>query len=142
MKKNNIKLYLDYIPYIILCVSTFTLIWTISTTNILLVRRHYLGLILLPIVAILFYKKHLFGVLSLGLTLVVGLIGFISYSPSITTFSFGFGNASDWSVDIIKFQPIFLLWLIIHFLLSGRYYVGILSKKYWLNFRDAKHDKI
>ncbi len=77
MKKKNIKVYFDYIPFIILIVSACTLIWTISTTDILLAWKHYLGLILRPIVAFLFYKKHLLGVLSLGLTLIVGLIGFI-----------------------------------------------------------------
>lgn len=135
MKKNKIKVYLDYIPFIILCISACVLIWTISTTDILLVWKHYLGLILLPIIAFLLYKKHHWGVLSLGLILVAGLLGLVSFSPSIRTDTFSFGSSHDWSANIIRFQPIFLLWIIIHFILSGRYYVGILSKKYWLTLR-------
>ena len=134
--KKNIKLYLDYIPFIILCVSAVKLLWTISTSDIIMTWEHYVGLLSLLIIFVLFYKRHFFGVLSLGLILLIGLIGFLSFSPSLTSITFGFGNNRDWSVDIIRFQPVFLFWIVIHFIFSGRYYVGILSKKFRQEMRN------
>lgn len=137
MEKKQIKTYLDYLPFFALVISAFVLLWTIATTDIVLVWKHYLGLVMLPIIVYLFYKRHLFGVLALAFTLFMGLLGLISYSPAITITSFGFGNNQDWSIDVIRFQPIFLLWLFIHFLISGRYYTGIASKKYWQEVKEG-----
>ena len=138
MKKNKIKVLLDYLPLVILIVSACILIWTIATTDIVLVWKHYVGLISIPIISFLFYKRHLFDVLSLGITLVLGMIGIISFSPAISITTFGLGNSLDWSITLLRFQPIFLLWALIHFILSGRYYFGILSKKYWQAVKDGK----
>jgi hypothetical protein len=128
--KNNLKKYLDYIPLIILLISAVILIWTVATSDILLVWKHYIGLTFLVITPVLFYLRHLYGVLFLGLTLFVGLLGLLSFSPAITTTSFGLGNSEE-GITLLRFQPIFLLWIVIYFVISGRYFVGIASKKYW-----------
>lgn len=132
MTKNKIKKLLDFIPLIILTVYAFIMLWTVSTTNIVLQDEHYVGLTLLVITVGLFIMRHKLGVLSLGLTLLLGLFKVISYSAVITFHSFG-GSVNGHSSPEIKIQAIFLLWLFIHFIVSGRHYVGIATKKYWQN---------
>ena len=132
------KKLLDYIPFLILVVSTIILSIRVSNSEILLVWQHYTGIIFLLVNAIVFYIRHLFGVLFLGFTLLIGLIGLLSYSPAITTTSFGFGSGEDGSITLLRFQPIFLLWLTIYFIVSGGYFVGIASSKYWQEVRNKE----
>jgi hypothetical protein len=113
-----------------LTVYTIILIWTVATTNIIFSYEHYIGLTLLVVLAVLLIKQHRLGVLSLGLTLLLGLFKVLSYSAVITFHSFG-GSINGHSSPEIKIQAIFLLWLIIHFVVSGRHYIGIATKKYW-----------
>ena len=130
MTKEKIKYYLDFIPLIILTVYVIILVWTVSTTNIIFSYKHYIGLTLFIITAYLLFKQHKLGVLILGLTLVLGLFKVLSYSPVIIFHSFG-GSINGYSSPEIKIQFIFLLWLFIHFIVSGRHYIGIMTKKYW-----------
>ena len=134
----KIKIYLDYLPLIILLTSAVILIWTVSASDIAFVRRHYIGLIFLTITTTLFFIRHLFGVLFLGFTLILGLFGILSFSPAITTTYFGFGN-SDNGITLLIFQPIFLLWIVIYFIVSGRHFVGIVTRKYWVEVKNKKH---
>ena len=131
MTKYQIKNLLDFIPLIILTIYSVVLIWTVATTDITFSYEHYIGLTLLVITEGLLIKRHKLGVLSLGLTLVLGLFKVLSYSAVITFHSFG-GSINGQSSPEIRIQPIFLIWLLIHFIISGRHYVGIVTKKYWL----------
>ena len=99
-------------------------------SDIGLLWKHILGLILLPINYLLFFWRHKVGVLALGLTLLLGLISLLSYSPVITTTTLS-KEVGDGKLPFFYGQLIFLLWIIIHFILSGRHYVGIVTKKYW-----------
>ena len=133
--RNRIKIYLDYLPLIILLISVVVLIWTVSTSEIVLAGKHYIGLVFLAIAIVLFYIRHLYGVLFVGFTLIVGLVGLLSYSPAITTYSIGTGNVEN-GVTLLRIQPIFLVWLVIFFVVSGRHFVGIASRKYWNEVRN------
>jgi hypothetical protein len=82
------------------------------------------------ITAGLFIIRHKIGVLSLGLTLILGLFKLLSYSAVMTFYSFG-GSLNGQSSGELKIQPIFLLWLLIYFIISGRHFVGIFTKEYW-----------
>ena len=129
---SSLRKYLDYIPLACLLVSAIILLWDVNQANVVLVWKHYVGLFLLLIVIVLVFIKHVFGMLSLGLTVLLGVIGLLSYSPAISVTTFyhsGFGV----NIPLLRFQPVFLIWATIHFVLSGRYYVGVLSKKYWQN---------
>lgn len=138
MTKEKQKYYLDFVPIVILTIYTIILIWTVATTNIIFSYEHYIGLTLLVITAGLFVKYHKLGVLSLGLTLFLGLFKVLSYSAMITYHSYG-GSINGYSSPEIRIQTIFLLWLIIHFVVSGRHYIGIASKKYWQDlFQEIK----
>jgi hypothetical protein len=130
MTKNKIKNLLDFIPLIALTIYAIVLIWTVATTNIIFSYEHYIGLTLLVITAGLFIKRHKLGVLLLGFTMLLGLFKVLSYSAVITFNSFG-GSLNGHSSPEIKIQAIFILWLLIHLIVSGRHYIGIATKKYW-----------
>jgi hypothetical protein len=78
MTKVKIKNLLDFVPLIILTFYAIILLWTVSTTNIVLQSEHYIGLTLLVITTGLFLVRHKLGVLSLGLTLLLGLFKVLS----------------------------------------------------------------
>ncbi len=120
--------YLDYIPLIILFISSIVLLVKVVNQDYSLWWKNYIGFLMLAIIILTFVFKHQVGVLMLGLTLFLGLFNLITFNPLNETFSTGIGN-----VTLFKGNPIFLLWLIIYFVLSGRYYVGILTKAYWQN---------
>ena len=136
MTRNQFKNYLDFIPLIILTVSAGILSWTVASNEIVFLWKHILGLSFIPIIILAFRWQHKIGVLTLGLTLLIGLLGLISYSPAVTTTTGTIGKDADSQIPIFYGQPIFLLWLLIHLLVSGRHYVGILTKKYWQDLFD------
>jgi hypothetical protein len=131
MTKNKIKNFLDFAPLMILTISAIVLVWTIVTTDTVFMWKHIVGLIFLPIIFLAFRWRHKIGVLVLGLTLFIGLLSLLSYSHAVTTSTLTIGKSADSQIPIFYGQPIFLLWLLIHFVVSGRHYVGIVTKKYW-----------
>ena len=133
LDKKKIKYYLDFAPLIILTISAAILIWTVSTTDTALSWKHIVGLILLPLNYFLFFKNHKVGVVALGLTLLIGMVSLLSFSPRISTSTISIGKNSDFLIPVFYGQSIFLLWLIIHFVISARHYFGILTRHYWKN---------
>jgi len=133
----KIRVYLDFIPLLILFISAAFLVRAAATSEILLQKRHYVGLIFLVLTTTLFFVRRLFGVLFLGLTLLLGLIGVLSYSPGIITTSFGFGDGEN-GVTLVRFQPIFLLWIVVYFTVSWRHIVGIGTRKYWNEVKNKE----
>jgi len=131
MTKDKIRNLLDFIPLIILTISAIFLIWTVFTTDSGFLWKHFVGLCFLPLNYLAFWWRHKVGVIALGLTLIVGLLSLLSYSHSVTTSTWTIGKSEDSQIPIFYGQPIFLLWLLIHFILSGRHYVAIATKKYW-----------
>ena len=132
MTKDKLNKLLDFIPILILTVSVIYVIWVRINEEILLTWRHWFAIILLPINYFLFRKNHQLGVLLLGLSLIIGLTGITQYSPGVSTYSVYW---TPFGVKILVFygQPIFLLWLTIHFIISNRYYFAIATKRYWMN---------
>jgi hypothetical protein len=136
MKRIKFKLVLDYIPLFILSTCALRLLWLDISGEIgFLLWKHILGLVLLPIVYYLFYRNHKLGVLGLGTIIIIGLFGFISYSPAISISTL-YWSPSDIDIPFFYGQPIFVLWLTIHLILSFRYYIGIATRKYWQNFNE------
>ncbi len=78
-----------------------------------------------------FWWRHKVGVLTLGLTLLTGLLNLLSYNHAVTTSKWTIGKDADSQIPIFYGQPIFLLWLLVHFIVSGRHYIGIFTKKFW-----------
>jgi hypothetical protein len=132
MAKDKIRDLLDFVPLIILTVSALIMLWTVSTSDIVLQNEHYVGLTLLVITSFLFIKRHKLGVLSLALILFLGFFKILSYSAVTTFHSFG-GSINGHSTPEFKIQGIFILWLLIHFIVSGRHYIGIATKQYWVD---------
>ena len=140
MTKEKIKYLLDFVPLIILIVYAIILVWTVIDLDTGFLWKHIVGLIFLPINYFLFRWRHKVGVIGLGLTLLIGLLGLLSYSHSIAITKCWVG-LGDTSIPVFYGQPIFLLWLLIHFIVSGRHYVGIMTKKYWQELFDKSFTK-
>lgn len=132
MKREKVKQYLDYIPLLFLLIEVVLLIADVITTEYLISRPHYLGFFFLVLVFCLFYWKHKAGVLALAFTLFLGVLGFISFDIAIATMTIG---KSTNSVNL-QFQPIFVLWILLHVIISRRHYFGIASKKYWTELKE------
>jgi hypothetical protein len=77
-----------------------------------------------------FFRNHKIGVVTLGVVLLTGLIGLLSFSAAITISTHSVGIDGVY-VPLFIGQPVFLLWFLIHLVISGRYYFGIGTKKYW-----------
>ena len=131
MTKEKIKNLLDFIPLFIIIIYAIILVWTVATSDAAFSWKHIVGLIILPLNLLLFRLGHKIGVLGLGFTLLIGLLSLLSYTNSITTTTYFIGKSEEFHIPIFYGQPIFLLWLLIHFIVSGRHYVGIVTKKYW-----------
>jgi hypothetical protein len=131
MTKEKIKNLLDFVPLIILTISAIILVWTVVTKDTGFLWKHIVGLCFLPLIYLAFWRRHKVGVLVLGLTLIIGLLSLLSYSHSVTTSTWTIGKSADSQIPVFYGQQIFLLWLLIHFILSGRHYVAIATKKYW-----------
>lgn len=125
----------DYVPLAILFVCTCFLLWAFFAGQILFIWKHYIAFGVLVISFVCFLINHKIGVLSSGLTILLGLFGLLSFSPAISTITIG-KPIGDFVIPILSFQPIFVLWALIHFALSGRYYVGVASNKYWKEIKS------
>ncbi|MFT3844001.1 MAG: hypothetical protein QM725_03025 [Lacibacter sp.] len=141
MKNEKLKRLLDYLPFLILVIFFIILIVKIATTEYTFQWKHILGLILICINTLLFCYNHRAGVLFLCFVLLVGLLSFMSYDVRIRTMTYTLGKDENSQTPLFRGQPIFLLWLLLHFILSFRYYVGILSKKYWIQFKEELLNK-
>lgn len=140
--KGSFKRLLDYVPLIILVISALNLLSKNFNGGIGLQTEHIIGLVLLLLPVCVIFIYHKLGVICLGALMVLGLFGIISYSPAISTMSLS-KKISD-TVDITFFycQPIFLLWISIHLIISWRYYRCILTKRYWQNIYSDEPMKI
>lgn len=124
------KKILDLIPLFILSILAVALLVQARTNGTGFFGRHIAGFIVLPISYLAFLWRHKIGVLTLGVILLMGLFNLLSYSHTIKTYTFFVGSRR---IPLFYGQPMFLLWLLIHFIVSGRHYKGIFSKAYWHN---------
>lgn len=134
MSKQRIIYLLDFIPLILMLIFGINLVWILSTTKATFTWMNIVALIIFFINISLFFWDHKIGVLVLGLLLILGLFSLLSFTPGITRSTMTFGKTGIDSTITLSFQPEFILWLLIHFILSGRFYIGILSKKILAQF--------
>jgi hypothetical protein len=111
---------LDLIPLLGLVISAFYLLWIIIGSEVVFQARHIIGIAMLFATVMAFLKNHKWGIISLGVTLILGLFGLLSFSPAIITITFG-ERSGESKIPPLFFQPIFVLWLTLHLLFSFRY---------------------
>jgi hypothetical protein len=129
MHKTKRELY-DYIPYLMICSSLAISLILMLVIGFTVQWQHYLGLLFLGFNGLLFRKNHKQGVLFLGLTLILGIMGWLAFQVGIVGGSMHF-NINDFRIPVFARNPILLLVFILHFIPSNRFYDGILAKKYW-----------
>lgn len=128
MEKNRIKYLLDFVPLVTISLYAMVSYWTMINANIELQWQHYLGIIFLILNFIVILINHQLGVLFLGFTLLLGLLTLLSFDVGIVN---NWLSVTSAKVPVIYGHVISLIWLMLHFILSGRYYVGIATRNYW-----------
>ena len=128
MNRTFIKYLLDFIPLLIISIFSIASFWTMLESNISIVWQHYLGIAFILVIVIMFVKNHQLGALFLGLTLVLSLLTFISFNVGVIT---NYLSEKKKKIPIFYGNALSLGWLILHLIISFRYYVGIATKKYW-----------
>jgi len=123
--KNRLKQTMDYLPFILLVIYTISEWLANYVTNIQIPFRTYFGILLLLLNALVFIRHHKLAVLLTGLICLSGTFGIIMLSPAMVRYSIGNGTS------LVFGDLYFIAIFIIHFIISFRYYTGILSKKYW-----------
>lgn len=139
MMPGKIKKVADYLPFTALVIYTVYQWLSYYKIDTVIKWQSYFGIFLLIAISILFIKKHQLAVLLTGFTCLCGITGIVSLSPAIIHSSFGF-KALQISISIG--DPVFLLLFVFQLILSFEWYVGILTKKYWLRllYKNNLHE--
>jgi hypothetical protein len=124
MVKNRIYL----IPLLILLVTVIYEIYTVVTTDIIFGNKHYLGFLLLTISAVAFFFRKDIGIYFTGITLILGTLNFVGFTPAIESYSFGFG-LNNTSTTSFRVQLFSFLVLILHVVLNGKFLINEFGKK-------------
>ncbi len=138
MTKSKLKHLLDILPFVVLCVWAATSITRMIIDHNLIQWQHYLGILFLIATGVLFKKHHQSGVLFLGVTILLALFCILSFNVGLVQSSF-FWTPADNRIPLFWGNPIMLLFLLGHVCLSGRWYFGIATKKYWELYRTSRH---
>ncbi len=128
--KNKLQFYLDYIPLVILTIYSVELVHRITTSDTSLLLKHYFGFVALGITYLIILWRHKLGVIVLGLIILLGLLSLLSFDFQITTTTY-FIRIFGVEIPVFYGQPIFILWIFVHVVLSYRYYLNIWTKDYW-----------
>ncbi len=131
MKREQIKYLLNFIPAILLLLYSIGLVVDLLNRPVRIEPANISGLAVLPVIFFLLIKRHQAGVLLLGLVLLLSVFGLFSFSTGYTSWKFGIKNDSFGFSFRSPGSPVFILYFILHAILSGRYYTGILTRKYW-----------
>ncbi len=123
MVKKNLYL----VPLIILIVTILYAVYTVSTTDIVFGNKHYLGILFIAISVIsTIFKKDL-GIYFTGITLLIGTLNFIAFTPAIEAYSFGFG-LNDKSTTSFKIQMFSFLVLLLYLILNRKFLLSKIIK--------------
>ena len=124
---------------LILATLSVQLLITILTTSAAMNIQHYNSLVLTTATLILlFLNKNIFTLL-LGVTLIIGNCAGLSAFHKITTFSTG-PNVGSLHIPIYWGQPAYSIMLFVYLIFNKEFFIGILSKKYWIGFTKRTTD--
>ena len=101
---------------------------TIITTEIQATWKHYLGLLLFVIIAILFFRNIVLTTVATGIYLTLATFNLIALTPAISTFGFRIGPIT--TPDI---QGLSLALFILYFILNMNPLIDI-----HLDYRESK----
>lgn len=116
----KIKTYIHTLPLILLIISAFHETYIVSTTDIIFGSKHYLGLLFLGISIIGVVIKKSLGIYCTGVTLLVGTLNIIAFTPAVEAYSFGFGF-NDKSTTTFKIQLFSFLVLVLYLILNLKF---------------------
>ena len=108
------KKVIKYLPLLLLALMVIYCLYTIATTNIILVDKHYLGIGLVIISVVVVFFKPKIGMYLTGVALLLGTMNFAAFTPVIDTYSFGFSlNGTAVGFKIQLYALLLLLFFIV-----------------------------
>jgi hypothetical protein len=135
MKKFKREL-LEFIPFVIICVYIILSVIIMLTRGIIIQWQHYLAFPFLLINGLIFYRGHKKGVLFLGFILILGVFGILAFQVGLVGASL-YWMPFDVRIPLFIGNPMLFGIFVLHLILSGRYYVGILTRRYWLELNNT-----
>ena len=126
--KPRLKYWLDFIPLLFVVLYVGYSVITMWSNNIVLQAQHYLAIAFIMLDVIILIKHHQSGLILFGFILLSGLFNIVSFDVGVVRHS---ADITAARLPIFRGNATCLLLLVIHFIFSFRYYVGILTKSYW-----------
>jgi len=120
--KTQLKTILAYSPLILLIFAAGYTIYTLNTTNIAMVDRHYMGMAFIVAACIAAIKKPQLEKAITQTALILGTLNFLAFTPVIQTYNVGFsvnGVGPDIRLQSFSFL-VLILFVIINFRLIIR----------------------
>ncbi len=123
----KIKTYIHLLPLIVLIVSVCHATYITSTTDIIFGSKHYLGFLFLGVCVLGAFIKNKLGVYFTGVTLVLGTLNVIAFTPAIEAYSLGFGF-NDARTTTFKIQLFSFLVLVLYLILNLKFLLHEIRK--------------
>jgi hypothetical protein len=111
-----------YVPLLVLVIAIIYCLYVVATTSIMLTEKHYwgIGFVVMALVATLFNSK--LGKYLTAITLLIGVVNLIAFTPVIEAYSFGF-SLNDVGINV-RIQSFSFLVLLLFLAINYR---GIIS---------------
>lgn len=114
---NRVKKWIVYLPVAALSVALVYSIYIASTTKIVLMDKHYVGIVAVILCVVFSIRKLQTGKIITLCTLLLGVFNLIAFTPVVYTYSLGFsinGIGPDWQIQEFSFV-VMLLFVIVNF---------------------------
>lgn len=114
-----IKYNLYFIPLLILIAVLIHTLYIVSTTEIMLGYKHYMGIVFTGVCIVFSFIKKTMGVYLTGIALFFGTFNRIAFTAAIESYSIGF-KMNTWGITSIKIQPFSFAVLIVFLWINGK----------------------
>lgn len=123
MVKRNLYL----VPLIIVTLTVFYSTIIVLTTDVIFGYKHYLAFLLITASVISSFVKKELCIYLTGITLLLGTLNVIAFTPAIEAYSFGF-SLNDKIKVAFKLQLYSFIVLILYLILNGRFLLSKINK--------------
>jgi len=121
------KKYIYFLPITILVGAVLYSLYIVNTTNIMLGAKQYFGITFIVSSIVLGLIRKNLGIYLTGVTLLLGTLNLIAFTPTIESYSFGV-SFNDKNGIALKIQP-FSFWTLLVFLVVNHKTLLALTRK-------------
>jgi hypothetical protein len=107
-----------FIPITILVSAVLYSLYAVNTTNIILGTKQHIGIAFVIGDIILIFVRRELGIYLTGVSLLLGTLNIIAFTPMIESYSFGFSfsgkNGIDFQIQLFSFL-VLLIYLVVSY---------------------------